>query len=75
VRNIVLTNLDRAKTEASDQKKDELAKAEAERNIAAVKEAEENQARAIIFGASTLGSRVYLFSFSSPFPWRESLPP
>jgi hypothetical protein len=43
--------------------------------IAAVKEAEDKKARAIIFGASTLGSRVYLFSFSPPFPWRESLPP
>jgi hypothetical protein len=39
-----------------------------------VKAAANTQARATIFGASTLGSRVYLFSFSPPFPWRESLP-
>ena len=46
-----------------------------ERELANMRAAADNEARVIIFGASTLGSRVYLFSFSSPFPWRESLPP
>jgi hypothetical protein len=67
--------LDRIKKEAD--KTEELALAESKRqlDVAAVKDAANTQARAIIFGASTVGSRVYLFSFSSPFPWRESLPP
>jgi hypothetical protein len=67
--------IDRIEKQAD--KTEELALAESKRqlDVAAVKDAANIQARATIFGASTLGSRVYLFSFSSPFPWRESLPP